>query len=842
VILFGLFYAYYLQTKNDRLEYLVRTSELVMQDQNLHFGELLRDSANDLILLDLHISLETADINRGDEIPPGMIRSIGYDLAEFMKVTRNVDQIRLLNLNGKEIVRINMVKGQAVTVPEDQLQDKSKRYYYQAMKKLGKNQLYASDLDLNIENGEIELPYKPTIRLGTVIYGGADQPLAYLVTNYLARPMLDHFRFRISRLNAEAFLVNSEGRIISAPDSSPEWDTTYSELTGGGSGEKSLWQTLAAAGHGMVSRDGSTYLHANTNPYDELSQLHSLDKAVIDPGYYWKTVIRIGEEHLQAEMAPYVRILWQSYILVLLLLILVSLLAGVYLDRRRTYRNKSNLMMQSFESAGEAIIVTDSDGRIEYVNPSFTEMSGYSLEDVTGRRPSILKNDEGDIAFHESLWTTISSGRKWQGSRTDKRKDGTPYPVVISVAPIKDDNGNITNYIAIQQDMSKERELEQQLVHAQKMEAVGTLVGGISHDFNNILAAMQGNLFLAKRHIGSPADIEDRLDKVETLTEQAADMIRQLLTFARKDQVTIKPFQCNTFIREVFKLNQASIPENIDFSYRICEEELVVNGDSTQIQQALLNLLANARHAVADTPAPRIECTLEKYEADEGFASRHPEIESSSFARLSVSDNGYGIAPEAKDKIFEPFYTTKGVGHGTGLGLSMIYGAMLRHGGTIEVESEVGQGSIFHLYLPLASSEAEIEGTATGEIVNGSGETILLAEDAENIRKTTSEVLKRIGYKVIEAKNGKEAIRLFKRRNPEISLVILDMIMPKMGGFETAKQIRVINSGIPVIFITGYEASDIIEQAEKMDRTVILPKPFSLDGMSRAIRQLIDGE
>jgi len=498
-------------------------------------------------------------------------------------------------------------------------------------------------------------------------------------------------------------------------------------------------------------------------------------------------------------------------------------------------------MMQSFESAAEAIIVTDSHGRIEYVNPSFTEMSGYNLEEVIGKKPSILKSDEDDLAFYESLWTTISSGRRWQGSLTDKRKDGTSYPVVVSVAPIKDDRGNITNYVAIQQDMSKERELEQQLVHAQKMEAVGTLVGGISHDFNNILAAIHGNLFLAKQELASPADVEERLDKIETLSFQGADMIRQLLTFARKDHVTFKPFQCNAFIREVFNLNQASIPENIDFSYRICDEELVVNGDSTQLQQALLNLLVNARHAVADTPAPRIECRLERYEADEDFVGRHPEIESSVFARLSVSDNGCGIPPEETDKIFEPFYTTKEVGHGTGLGLSMIYGAMLRHGGTIEVESEVGKGSIFHLYLPIASSEAEVGENENHEIVSGSGETILLAEDAENIRETTSEVLKGVGYRVIEVKNGQEAIRKFKKRHSEIALVILDMIMPKMGGFETAKQIRMIDSDIPVIFITGYEANDIIQQAEKMERTVILPKPFSLNAMSRAIRKLIGG-
>jgi len=358
---------------------------------------------------------------------------------------------------------------------------------------------------------------------------------------------------------------------------------------------------------------------------------------------------------------------------------IADLLSSIYQDR--ALRNLSSAM----EQAGESVVITDRHGTIEYVNPAFTAITGYAADEAIGRDPSMLKSDAQDPAYYREMWETITRGEVWCGTLIDRKKDGSFYPALMSVAPILDDDGNITHFVATQQDMTEYKRLEEQFFEAQKLQAIGTLAGGIAHDFNNMLAAVQGNTFLAHRHTGHNPELDERLDSIDMIIGRAAAMVKQLLTYARKDRVNKAPFSLNAFIKDGFKMAKTVIPENIEHICDLCQDDLVINGDASQLQQALMNLLINARDAVADTPKPRITCTLQPYAATDWFLKEHPELRNTLFARLTVRDNGCGITHDKLNKIFEPFFTTKEVGKGTGLGLAMVYGSIKTHGGVIDV-------------------------------------------------------------------------------------------------------------------------------------------------------------
>ena len=387
----------------------------------------------------------------------------------------------------------------------------------------------------------------------------------------------------------------------------------------------------------------------------------------------------------------------------------------------------------------------------------------------------------------------------------------------------------------------KAEKLEQQLLQSQKMEAIGTLVGGIAHDFNNMLAAIVGNTYLAKSRIQSDQKLLDNIEAINKTSMRAADMIKQLLTFARKDRVEMQTFSLTHFLEEAVTLASTAVPESIARSCEVSSEDLYVYADSTQLQQVMMNLINNSKDALEGVKDGKIICVLKPYTADADFRKLHPNCKGKRFACLTIRDNGNGIPEEIASKVFDPFFTTKGVGKGTGLGLAMVYGVVEGHSGAIKVDSLLGEGTTFTIYLPLVNPMTKDEQVPPQPIVTGQNELILIADDENLVRDMHEGILPALGYRVISARNGEEAVRLFEQNITEISLVILDVVMPVMGGIDAAKKIKRLNGGIPIVFATGYDRGNLPDEKKEVVGHKIINKPFSVESLSQLIIQTLDG-
>jgi len=499
-------------------------------------------------------------------------------------------------------------------------------------------------------------------------------------------------------------------------------------------------------------------------------------------------------------------------------------------------------LSQAVEQSGEAILITDSQAVIEYANPMFTRMTGSRPEEVIGMTPAVLKQDAGNPFSSHEMWATLARGEVWSGMFTEHRDDGSAYPALISVAPLCDEGGNVTHYVVTQKDMTEHQRLEAQLRHAQKMEAIGTLVGGIAHDFNNTLAGITGNIYLAKHNRSLPPETVEMLERIESLAFRSANIVKQLLAFSRKGIVQMQEMPLEPFLAEVAKLYAVTLPENIGFKYD-CEADapMTIRGDAGQLEQALFNLLNNARDAVAGVREPAIRLALERETPSPAFREAHPSVQGEVLACIRISDNGCGIGPEQMMHIFEPFYTTKDVNEGTGLGLSMVYGTAQSHGGVVTVDSEPGKGTTIRLHLPLlATAEGMEEGAGEEEApAEGEGATVLLADDNQAVLKIVQAVLERLGYRVIQATDGEQAVALYREHRESIRLVILDVVMPRMGGLEAARMIRAIEPEAKIVFMTGYDPGQQFNTGEMAEEEVVM-KPFKVAAFSQLIKSVLE--
>ena len=645
-------------------------------------------------------------------------------------------------------------------------------------------------------------------------------------------------------------------------------------------------------------------------------------------------------------------------------------------ERRRT-QQQVMLQATALEAAANGILITDTSGAIQWVNPAFTTATGYTGEEVIGKTPRVLKSGRHGPEFYRDMWQTILAGGTWRGEFINRRKDGSLYYDEHTIAPVRAADGSITHFVGVFndvtsrkqseealarseaelrwktafleaqvnssldgilvvddqgrkilqnrrmtelwkippeiaaaiddetqlafvtrrvraperfvarldyirshpnetsrdeivlddgmvldrysasvvgkdgtgygriwtfRDITEKKQLESQLREAQKMEAFGQLAGGVAHDFNNMLAVIQGNTELVMASGQTSTETTEYLRDMMSALARAASLTRQLLIFSRRQAMHPQPVMLDRLVKDLIKMLRRVIREDISLECQSENELPCVHADPGMIEQVLLNLVVNARDAMPR--GGQMQIVTEKVSLDVARAQMNPQAQAGVHVCLSVSDTGTGIAPEHVKRIFEPFFTTKELGKGTGLGLATAYGIVKQHEGWIEVFSEVGRGTTFKVFFPVSPTPASgLAITPLAAELRGGVETILIVEDDLAVRLTTRRILESRGYRIYEAASAREALDLWREHAAEIALLLSDMLMPEgITGRDLAEQLRVHKAELKVILMSGYstEAVGIDTDLFRQTKTCFLPKPCELSALLQTVRQCLD--
>ncbi|MGD8285540.1 MAG: PAS domain S-box protein [Desulfobacterales bacterium] len=495
------------------------------------------------------------------------------------------------------------------------------------------------------------------------------------------------------------------------------------------------------------------------------------------------------------------------------------------------------LLVTAVESTAEAIIITDLNGTIQYVNPAFERITGYSRSDAMDQPISILNSGKHDKSFFDAMWDTLQRGDIWQGRILNRKKDGSHFESEATVSPVKNNQGEMINYVSVQRDITHEVQLEKQLRDAQKMEAIGTLAGGIAHDFNNLLMGIQGNISLSLSEIDFDSTLFRNLKKVEQYVQNGVELTKNLLGFAQGGKYEIRMLDVNELLNEkILIFSRAN--KDISFQTHFASDLWSVEADRGQMDQVILNLFMNAVRAMPDGGILAVETrnvTIEK-EQNSGY-----KIKAGTYIKISVSDTGIGMDEETKRRLFDPFFTTKEMGRGIGLGMASAYGIIKNHEGIITVDSQEGQGTRFDIYLPAEDKPADKTTTATTDSIS-TKKTVLMVDDEEMIIDVGTRMLNKLGYDVLSAVSGEEAIEVYNQNQHKIDLVILDMVMPQISGGEAFDRLRKLNPDVKVILSSGYSIDG--QATEILDRgcCAFIQKPFNLQMLAQTIESVLKNQ
>jgi PAS domain S-box-containing protein len=644
-----------------------------------------------------------------------------------------------------------------------------------------------------------------------------------------------------------------------------------------------------------------------------------------------------------------------------------ALIVAQDITERKRAEAENTRLITAIEQSAEGVMITDTGGRIQYVNPAFTKMTGYSREEVMGRDPRLLKSSQQGRALYEQLWKTILAGDIWRGEIINRRKDGSLYTEELGITPVRDERGTVTHFIAIKQDVTERRRaeealrrsearnrelvenalygiyratllgqllyanpalvkmlgydsqeellsrklpteiyrnsadraqiierykqlgrvdgaevewtrkdgsiitvrlsgravaqepggaeemevivedvterraMEKQIHQVRKFEAIGQLAGGIAHDFNNVIGAMLGWAELGMDQAPAESPLRRNFQRIREQAERAAGLTRQLLAFARRHILEPRNINLNHTVADLLSMLERVIGSDVELKVVAAPDLGVVRADPGQLEQVLMNLCLNARDAMPG--GGRLMIETQNVEMGEQYTQIPPYVPPGRYVRLSVSDTGVGMDAATRERIFEPFFTTKEPGKGTGLGLATVYGVVRQHGGFVHVDSEPGRGTTFHVFLP--ASEGPLHEKAKKEIaqtepVRGGTETLLVAEDHDGVREMARATLEGLGYRLLLARDGDEALQTFLAHRDKIALVLLDVVMPKLDGRGLYAQMRAVKPEISVLFTTGYTVEVAALSALVEKGVPVLQKPYTPAQLGRKVREALD--
>jgi PAS domain S-box-containing protein len=519
-------------------------------------------------------------------------------------------------------------------------------------------------------------------------------------------------------------------------------------------------------------------------------------------------------------------------------------LAALEQARQRSALDLQQMLLRKvIDTAPSLIFVKDWDGHFILANRAAAEIYGTSVEDLIGKTDADFNPNAEEVArFLED----------------DRQVMDTQKPKLITEEPVTNPTTGITSWfqtikvpltlpgnlhhlvLGIGTDISQRRGLEEQLRQSQKIEAIGRLAGGIAHDFNNVLTAILGYSQILLSDMGADDPRREDMQEIERAAERAAALTRQLLAFSRRQVLQPQILNLNELVGNLDNFIRRLIGEDIDLRTRLAPDLWMVSADAGQIEQVVMNLAVNSRDAMPAGGKLTIETA--NVPLDQEYARHHIAIVPGDYVMVAVSDTGMGMDEETRNRLFEPFFTTKGPGKGTGLGLSTVYGIVKQSGGNIWVYSEPGRGSTFKIYFPRSSGTAVESGAKVKPTTTRGTETVLLTEDEDGVRQLASKVLRGLGYVVLEARSGREAVSVTEAFTGNIHLLLTDVVMPEFSGSELAQRIGVMRPGIKVLYMSGYTNEAIIHHGVLASNIAYLQKPFTPDVLARKVREVLEAE
>jgi len=527
---------------------------------------------------------------------------------------------------------------------------------------------------------------------------------------------------------------------------------------------------------------------------------------------------------------------------------------GTYYGRIWTFRDISGakrdaemlqLLGSAVEQSKESIVITDGNldqpgPAIHFVNPAFTRMTGYAAGEVLGKTPRILQGPRTDPVVLRRLRQTLEKGEVFEGVAVNYRRDGTEFEMEWQIAPLRNAAQTVTHFVAIQRDVTQRKRIEAQLFQSRKMETVGRLAGGIAHEFNSIMTAIigQSELILGDLPVDSPlrhnaTEIRQAADRVATLT-------RQLLAYGRKQILQPEIADLNSVICGMETVLRHLMAKDVDVRVVSNSDLKPVKVDGAQIEQVILNMAMNAADAMPNGGKLTLETA--NVTLDQEYVARFPDLKAGEYVMIAITDTGTGMTDDVKARVFEPFFSTKEIGQGTGLGLASCHGIIKQSGGHINVYSEPGRGAIFKIYLPQVATPGKLAPAPASRAGMPHGvETILLVEDDPALREMAATLLERLGYTVLAAADGIEALSLtHKKDRGYIDLLFTDVVMPHMSGRELSDRIRSLYPRTKILFTSAYTENAIVHQGVLDKDVELLQKPFTPSALARKIRDVLD--